>query len=211
MMQYFGYHLGDYARDAGHLSWDEDMAYVRLLRLYYSSETPPPGDVPTVCRLLRATESYQQAAIESVLREFFYVGDDGCWHQKRCDAEIASYKGKSDKAKHAAALRWQSKRIAKAKRTQSDRYANQEPRTKKNNAREPTVDNPGDNAPEPYVNVKGLAIDREGQGQNPAPIPSTAGTWERIGNDLGVIAFPGESREAWIVRIQRALAERKRA
>jgi uncharacterized phage protein (TIGR02220 family) len=123
VMHTFMFHLGDYARDTQHLSWDEDMAYVRLMRLYYSSEQPLPADVAMVCRRVRATEAYQVAAVEAVLHEFFELGADG-WHQKRCDQEIAFYKSRSDKAKHAAALRWQSERSADAMHGQSERYAN---------------------------------------------------------------------------------------
>lgn len=37
-MNYYEHHLGDWAAATGHLTWDEDMAYTRLLRAYYHHE-----------------------------------------------------------------------------------------------------------------------------------------------------------------------------
>ena len=39
-MNYYEHHLGDWAAATGHLTWDEDMAYTRLLRAYYHAERP---------------------------------------------------------------------------------------------------------------------------------------------------------------------------
>lgn len=89
-MNYYEHHIGDYDADTAHLSWAEDMAYARLLRLYYRRERAIPADVADACRLVRATTRDQRQAVESVLREFFELREDG-WHQSRCDAEIAIY------------------------------------------------------------------------------------------------------------------------
>ncbi len=85
--------MGDYAADTQHLSWDEDCAYRRLLDQYYKREVPIPADLRQACRLARAVSKPQRRAVETVLREFFDLRDDG-WHQKRCDAEI----GRADAA-----------------------------------------------------------------------------------------------------------------
>lgn len=89
-MNYFEHHIGDYDADTAHLSWIEDMAYTRLMRLYYRRERPIPREVPEACRLIRATSRVEKQAVEAVLREFFEVREDG-WHQARCDSEIAIY------------------------------------------------------------------------------------------------------------------------
>ena len=89
-MNYYEHHIGDYDADTAHLSWAEDMAYTRLLRLYYRREKPIPKDVGEACRLVRAASRDQKQAVESVLHEFFELLDDG-WHQHRCDSEIAGY------------------------------------------------------------------------------------------------------------------------
>lgn len=108
-MNYYEHHLGDYAAATAHLSWDEDMAYTRLLRAYYHHERPLPLDVKELCRLARATSSAQRKALDSVLREFFVRLEDG-WHQKRCDEEIARYQEKRAKAQRSAEARWSGKR-----------------------------------------------------------------------------------------------------
>lgn len=108
-MNYYAHHLGDYAAATSHLSWDEDMAYTRLLRAYYQHEKPLPLDVKELCRLARATSSAQRKALDSVLHEFFVQLEDG-WHQKRCDEEIARYQEKREKAQRSAEARWSGKR-----------------------------------------------------------------------------------------------------
>ena len=89
-LNYFEHHIGDYDADTAHLTWVEDMAYTRLLRLYYRRERPIPVDINEACRLVRATAKDQRQAIADMLREFFVLAEDG-WHQGRCDAELARY------------------------------------------------------------------------------------------------------------------------
>lgn len=62
-MNYYPFHIGDYASATRHLSWDEDAAYRRLLDLYYTTEKPIPLDERSVFRLLIAiTEPRRVAA-----------------------------------------------------------------------------------------------------------------------------------------------------
>lgn len=86
-MNYYKHHLNDYDAATAHLSWDEDTAYSRLLRLYYRTEKPIPEDLGQACRLIRASSKSERAAVQTVLSEFFELFGDG-WHQKRCDEEI---------------------------------------------------------------------------------------------------------------------------
>lgn len=94
-MNYYEHHIGDYDADTAHLSWVEDMAYTRLLRLFYRRERPIPVDVAEACRLVRATTREQKQAVAAVLKEFFELQDDG-WHQARCDEEIERYQRRVD-------------------------------------------------------------------------------------------------------------------
>lgn len=139
-MNYFPFHVGDYAGATAHLSWDEDMAYTRLLRAYYMTELPIPLD--KAYRLARATTPAQRRAVDTVLEEFFCKTTAG-YTQGRCDAEIAKFQDKQNKAKRSADARWKpspanSERNANAylekdadgMRTHSEGNANQEPRTK---------------------------------------------------------------------------------
>lgn len=102
-MNYYESHIGDYAAATSHLSWDEDMAYTRLIRAYYHTEKPIPRD--QVYRMARASTPAQRRAVDIVIGEFFCLREGG-YHQKRCDEEIAHYKDKQKKAKASAKARW---------------------------------------------------------------------------------------------------------
>lgn len=133
-MNYYEHHLGDYAEATAHLSFVEDAAYSRLIRKYYASEKPIPADIAAAQRLVGARSKEERAAVETVLNEFFVLQDDG-WHQVRCDAEIARYQDKQDKAKRSANARWNkadahTERNANAMRTHSEGNALQTPDTR---------------------------------------------------------------------------------
>lgn len=99
-VNFYKHHLGDYDAATAHLSWDEDQAYTRLLRVYYRTEKPLPRDPDLAYRLVRAITRAQKAAVTAVLHEFFDERADG-WHNKRADEEIAAYRietaGNSDR------------------------------------------------------------------------------------------------------------------
>jgi len=86
-MNYYKHHIGDYAAATAHLTWDEDMAYTRLLRTFYRDERPLPADIPTTCRLVRATTKPQKDAVARVLQEFFSLSAEG-WVQGRAEKEV---------------------------------------------------------------------------------------------------------------------------
>ena len=102
-MNYYEHHLGDWAAATGHLTWDEDMAYTRLLRAYYHQEQPIQQGQQY--RLAKATTAVQRKAVDQVLSEFFELRE-GRYHQKRADREIARYQDKQDKARRSAQVRW---------------------------------------------------------------------------------------------------------
>jgi uncharacterized protein YdaU (DUF1376 family) len=84
-MNYYERHLGDYAKDTGHLSMLEHGAYNLLLDRYYGTETGIPTD--QVYRIARARTDDERAAVDVVLKEFFDL-KDGVWTKNRCDEEI---------------------------------------------------------------------------------------------------------------------------
>ena len=88
-MNYYERHLGDYARDAGHLTMLEHGAYTLLLDRYYTTEQGIPAD--QAHRICRARTRDERAAVDAVLQEFFTL-TDGVHHQKRVDAEIVRYR-----------------------------------------------------------------------------------------------------------------------
>ena len=86
LMIWYKFHLGDYITHTLHLADAEDLAYRRLLDLYYMSERPIPLDTELVARKIRLDLDIT----ESVLGEFFERTEKG-YRNNRCDAEIAKY------------------------------------------------------------------------------------------------------------------------
>lgn len=101
-MQHYQFHLGDYIKDTAHLEPLEDLAYRRMIDLYYNTESPLPDDTKRISRLIRLTEDI----VITILNEFFYLQNDG-WHNKRCDNEIKKLYELSEKAREKAKKRWQ--------------------------------------------------------------------------------------------------------
>lgn len=133
-MFHYPFHVGDYIADTAHLSIEEDIAYRRLLDLYYTSEKPLPNDGKQVARRIRMGQ--HETLIDAILEEFFTLQDDGCWHHSRCDDEIAKYQGFIEAGKRGAAKRWSkgadSLPISKGNSNQEPRTKNQEPIVKTN-------------------------------------------------------------------------------
>lgn len=111
-MNFYKHHIGDYAAATAHLSWDEDMAYTRLLRWYYQHEKPIPADQRAVYRLARASSKQQREAVDAVLGEFFTLEEDG-YHQKRCDEELERANAQAEANRKVAAEREERRRQAR--------------------------------------------------------------------------------------------------
>lgn len=110
-MNFYKHHLGDYDGATLHLNWEEDMAFTRMIRVYYRTEKPLPLELRAVWRLVRAVTKEQRQAVEDVLTEFFEKRTDG-WHNKRCDEEIAAAHAQAEINKRIAHER-ETKRLAK--------------------------------------------------------------------------------------------------
>lgn len=125
-LNFFKHHIGDYASATDHLSWDEDMAYTRLLRAYYRDEKPLPSDESKLKRLIRCAGKRRDRAIRSVLNEFFFLLEDG-WHNKRADAEIAKATAQAA-ANRLVAEQREAARLAKiANESSTNRSTNRSP------------------------------------------------------------------------------------
>lgn len=118
-MNFYAFHIGDYASATQHLTDLEDLAYRRMMDVYYVSERALPLDRRQLYRLVRANTDAMRQAVDVVVSEFFTSEDDG-WHHKRCDAEIAKAKAKSEKAKANGKLGG----LAKANRSPDEDVAN---------------------------------------------------------------------------------------
>lgn len=125
-MKFYQFHIGDFYSATHHLDETEDLAYRRLIDLYYMQESPLTGDIPVLARSIRMRDKSSQ--IESVLQEFFTLVD-GQWQHKRCDEELAKMSEKQAKAKASAAASVRvrsSERSTNAQRTLNERSANVE-------------------------------------------------------------------------------------
>jgi uncharacterized protein YdaU (DUF1376 family) len=105
-VNFYPFHLGDYAAHTRHLSLMEDLAYRRMLDLYYTTEAPLPADPAKVARLIGMRDHMQEVC--DVLSEFFVKSEAG-HTSSRCEREIEVYKAKAERAKSANKARWSSK------------------------------------------------------------------------------------------------------
>lgn len=133
-MNFYPFHIGDYLSHTAHLTDAEDLAYRRMIDLYYQQEKPFI-DAAVVARRVRSTVEI----VQTILDEFFTPSVDG-WRHIRCDEEIAKYHTKADSARKANARRWEPKSDLKSDKesdlkSEQKRNAdqiltkNQEPRT----------------------------------------------------------------------------------
>jgi uncharacterized protein YdaU (DUF1376 family) len=88
-VNYYQRNIGDYARDAGHLSMLEDGAYTRLMDRYYHKERGIPE--AETYRLCRARTDEERAAVDAVLREFFRL-ENGVWIKNKIEEELVKAK-----------------------------------------------------------------------------------------------------------------------
>lgn len=108
-MNYYKRHIGDYMKDAAHLTLLEHGVYSRLLDVYYTRE----GGIPDASaeRLVSARLPDEIAAVRQILQEFFVLvhpetqsvsecnrtvkKSEPIWVQKRCEAEIEAAREKA--------------------------------------------------------------------------------------------------------------------
>lgn len=91
-MHYYQFNIGDYRAATAHLSNEEDLAYRRLLDMYYDSESKIPLDTQWVSRRLRL----EPHVVRDVLQDMFVEQDDGWFHAK-CDEVIQHYHAMAEK------------------------------------------------------------------------------------------------------------------
>lgn len=86
-MHFYDFNIGDYAKKTPHLTNDEDLAYRRLLDIYYDTEKPIafPLDNDGLATLSRRLRLPLQS-VKNVLDEFFPNGKN-----KHADEKISDY------------------------------------------------------------------------------------------------------------------------
>lgn len=107
-MHYYSFHINDYRAATAHLSNEEDLAYRRLIDMYYDTEQKIPLDTHWVSRRIRVGIK----VVESVLADMFIRTDDG-WYHPRCQEEIEHYQQNAQKNRE------NGRRGGRPKKTQS--------------------------------------------------------------------------------------------
>ena len=135
-MHYYQHHIGDFIKDTSFLTNEEVGIYLKLLWIYYDTESPLPNSMFELSMKVNARE--QQEVLQGILEMFFNLGEDG-WHHTRCDKEIAFYHQQIDTAskagKASAAKRAMNKTSTPVKQEYNERStsvqltSNQEPIT----------------------------------------------------------------------------------
>lgn len=93
-MHFYRFHIGDYKSATAHLSNEEDLAYRRLLDMYYDTEKPIPRETDWVARRIRVGSE----VVATVLQDMFVETENG-WIHDRCDEEIREYHRMADRAR----------------------------------------------------------------------------------------------------------------
>lgn len=95
-MHYYQFNIGDYMKHTARLSLMEDLAYRRMLDLYYLNDGPITSDVKRLAR--QVGMSGNEDEIVFVLSEFFLL-DGEVYRNARADRDLESYKAKADRAR----------------------------------------------------------------------------------------------------------------
>ena len=98
-MRFYSFHIGDYASHTRHLTLMEDLAYRRLLDLYYLHERPLNARSTDVARAINMRD--HETEVATVLAEFFELVDGEGWVNRRADEEIVRCKNKQEQASRA--------------------------------------------------------------------------------------------------------------
>jgi len=131
-MHYYQFNIGDYLSHTKHLDLMEDLAYRRLLDLYYLHERPLNSGIASVARQIGMRD--HETEVKTVLEEFFDLSDDG-WINQRADKEIKHFHSKIDQASRAGKA--SAERRMSARSTDVQLTNNQEPIT--NNQLKPSL------------------------------------------------------------------------
>ena len=98
-MRFYSFHIGDYASHTRHLTLMEDLAYRRLLDLYYLHERPLNVRSTDVARAINMRD--YETEVATVLGEFFELVEGSGWINRRADEEIVRCKSKQEQASRA--------------------------------------------------------------------------------------------------------------
>lgn len=98
-MHFYPFNIGDYLSHTRHLSLLEDLAYRRLLDIYYLHEQPLNESPTVVARLINMRDNVDE--VTTVLEEFFDLEPGEGWTSARAKEEIEKYQSKLEAASRA--------------------------------------------------------------------------------------------------------------
>ena len=119
-MHYYQFNIKDYSFATIRMSLMEDLAFRRMLDLFYESEKPLPFELKRIAKLIGMSDFQEE--IRDVLNEFWSETESG-WVNDRANEEIAKYQAKADSARVNGK---KGGRPVKPKITQSVNLANPE-------------------------------------------------------------------------------------
>lgn len=189
-MNYYPFHIGDYASHTRGLSLLEDLAYRRLMDEYYLSEQPLNGRSTDVARLIGMAEHGEVVAY--VLGRYFENNGD-TWTHERIEKELETFKKKQESASAAGKASAESRRN-KGKTTNAERPLN---------TRSTPVEHPSTNQ-EPITNISTTnVVDSRKRNVVQKPVDVSQEVWDSFSAirkakraPISQIAIDGISREA---------------
>ena len=139
-MNYYPFHIGDYAAHTRYLTLMEDLAYRRMLDLYYVSEKPLEPAEQTA-RLIGMRDHV--AEVGTILADFFEATEAG-FINKRANEELDKFSLMKQGGRDGAAKRWgkagDREAIAPPSPPQSPPNSNQNQNQNQNQRKESTSD-----------------------------------------------------------------------
>ena len=126
-MHYYQFNIGDYSSHTSRLSLMEDLAYRRLLDLYYLTEHPFNECLTSVAREIGMPEHKNE--IEYILNKFFILSN-GFWVQGRADLEIKTYQSKRKQQSKAGKASAEARKTKASEQTSNDRSTDVQPNIK---------------------------------------------------------------------------------
>ena len=153
-MHYYQHHIGDFIKDTSFLTNEEVGIYMKLLWPYYDTEKPLPNSLHELSMKVNGRDKEQ--AISGLLSMFFTL-EEGSWHHKRCDREIAHYHQQLESAskagKASAAKRALNKRSTDVQRAFNERSTTVRP----TNNQQPITNNQQPNIKQRFIFGEGLS------------------------------------------------------
>ena len=86
-MIFYKFLIGHYQSKTARLTWEQDLAYRRLLDEYYALEEPLPLEREQWYLIARCVTPKQRRAVDYVRERYFTAEDDGC-HNAKADQVI---------------------------------------------------------------------------------------------------------------------------